>query len=109
METILLAVAAALVGGMAVGLQAPLASLIGQRLGSLESIFIVHLSGALASGLLLAAVKQGGNLGAWRSLPWYALMAGTLGLLVIGDIAHLSITVWQPLCRWDFSFCFLHK
>ena len=49
MESILLIILIGLAGGVAVGLQSPLASMLSQRLGVLESIFIVHLGGALAA------------------------------------------------------------
>jgi bacterial/archaeal transporter family-2 protein len=82
MQLVLVFAAAALIGGIAVGLQAPLASLIGQRLGSLQSVFIVHTSGAVVSGLLLLALRSGGP-GDWRALPWYALLAGVPGIIIV--------------------------
>ncbi len=78
-----------LAGGVAVGLQGPLASLMSQRIGTLESVFIVHLGGAVLAGLFLLAAR-GGNLGAWRTVPWYALAAGIFGLVVLSAV---SITI----------------
>lgn len=72
---------------MAAALQSPMAGIIGERLGLWESIFIIHLGGALASLLPLIWLR-GGHLGEWRSLPWYALIAGAYGLVVIGSIAY---------------------
>jgi len=77
-----------LTGGIAVGVQAPLSSIINQRLGPLESIFIVHLGGALAS-LIPLVIYGGGKLGNWRSVPWYALGAGALGLVVIFSMTYM--------------------
>jgi transporter family-2 protein len=88
MEAILIIIGVGLLGGVAVGLQSPLASLITQRLGPLESVFIVHLGGAIAS-LLPLAVMGGGKLGSWRSLPWYALPAGVFGLVVIMAVSYM--------------------
>ena len=34
---------------------------------------------------------RGGNLGNWRSLPWYALAAGTLGLIVVSGRASFEL------------------
>ncbi|MAS32421.1 MAG: hypothetical protein CL610_00355 [Anaerolineaceae bacterium] len=82
MQPLIVFIIAGLIGGVAVGLQGPLASIIGQRLGSLESVFIVHIGGALASGLLLLGAR-GGNLGQWQTLPWYTLIAGVFGLIVV--------------------------
>jgi transporter family-2 protein len=71
-----------LFGGLAIGLQAPLASIIGQRLGMLESVFIIHLGGLVAATVLLV-LSKGGNIGQWQNVPWYALAAGTLGVILI--------------------------
>ena len=87
MQTVLLVILIGLVGGVAVGLQGPLSSLMSQRIGTMESIFIIHLGGAVAALLPLVAAG-GGNLGHWRSVPWYALVAGAFGLVVIGAISY---------------------
>lgn len=87
MQSILVVMVVALAGGVAVGLQGPLTSLMSQRLGTLESVFIVHLGGTLLAGLLLLAVG-GGDLGAWRTVPWYALAAGSLGLVILSAVSY---------------------
>jgi transporter family-2 protein len=76
-----------LLAGMAVGVQAPLASLIGGRLGMLESVFIVHFGAVIGSGMILA-LQRGGNLLEWRTLPWYTLTAGLMGMVVISAISY---------------------
>ena len=48
MDAIILIILIGLAGGVAVGLQGPLASMISQRLGIFESVFIVHLGGGPA-------------------------------------------------------------
>ena len=88
MDSILLIILIGLAGGIAVGLQSPLASMMSQRLGMLESVFIVHAGGALIA-LIPLLVYGGGKLGQWRSVPWYALMAGVFGLVVIGAISYM--------------------
>ena len=87
MESILLIILIGLAGGVAVGIQSPLASMISQRLGLFESVFIVHLGGALPAFIPLL-IHSGGKLGQWRSLPWYALGAGIFDLIVIGAISY---------------------
>lgn len=87
MSTIFFVILIGLIGGVAVGFQGPLTSLMSQRLGFMESIFIVHAGGAIAAGVPLMMVG-GGRLGAWRSVPWYALGAGILGLVVLGAISY---------------------
>jgi len=88
MEAIILIILIGLAGGVAVGLQSPLASMISQRLGTFESIFIVHIGGALAALIPLLFIG-GGKLGSWRSVPWYTLGAGIFGLVVIGAISYM--------------------
>jgi len=87
MLAIFLIVLVGLLGGVAIGAQAPLASVIGQRLGMLESIFIIHLGGAVAAGAALAFLG-GGRLGAWQSVPPLALAGGVLGVVVIGATVY---------------------
>jgi transporter family-2 protein len=72
--------------GMAIGLQGPLSSMITQKLGSLESVFIIHIGGAIAALIPMAFV--GSRLGEWKSVPWYALAAGSLGLIVISVMGY---------------------
>lgn len=88
MEAILLIILIGLAGGVAVGLQAPMASMITQRLGTFESVFIVHLGGALIA-LLPLLFSGGGKLAQWRTVPWYTLGAGVFGLIVIGAISYM--------------------
>jgi bacterial/archaeal transporter family-2 protein len=88
MQSIVIIILIGLAGGIAVGVQAPLSSMINQRLGPLESIFMVHLGGTLAS-LIPLLIYGGGKLGNWRSVPWYALGAGTLGLVVIFSMNYM--------------------
>lgn len=75
-----------LLGGVAVGLQAPLAGAMGQRVGGTASSFIIHISGAVFSGLWLL-VRGGERIREWRSLPWYMLAAGFFGLILYQTIS----------------------
>ena len=88
MEPIILIILIGLAGGAAVGLQSPMASMISQRLGIFESVFIVHLGGAIIA-LLPLLFYGGGKLSQWRSMPWYTLAAGIFGLIVIGAISYM--------------------
>ncbi len=87
MQTILFVVLVGLAGGVAVGFQGPLTSLMSQRIGTVESVFIVHLGGTIFA-LLPLLLTGGGNLAGWRSVPWYALGAGVLGLPILGAISY---------------------
>ena len=88
MQSIIVIILIGLAGGIAVGIQSPLSSLISQRLGILESIFIIHLGGALIA-LIPLLIYGGGKLGNWRTLPWYALGAGAFGLVVIFSMSYM--------------------
>jgi len=88
LQSIIVIILIGLAGGIAVGVQAPLSSIINQRLGPLESIFIVHLGGALVS-LIPLLIYGGGKLSNWRTVPWYALGAGSLGLVVIFSMTYM--------------------
>lgn len=79
-----------LLGGVAVGLQSPLAGAMGQRLGGVASSLIVHLSGAIFSGLFLF-LRGGEKIRDWHTLPWYMLCAGIFGLLL-----YMTISVTLP-------------
>lgn len=88
MQSIIFIVLIGMMGGIAVGIQAPLSSTISQRLGVMESIFIVHLGGAIAA-LIPLLMYGGGKLGQWREVPWYTLGAGILGLVVIFSMSYM--------------------
>jgi transporter family-2 protein len=88
MESVILIIFIGLAGGVAVGLQGPLASMISQRLGTFESVFIVHVGGALIA-LVPLLFYGGGKLTQWKQLPWYTLVAGAFGLVVISAISYM--------------------
>lgn len=88
MQSIIFIILLGLLGGIAVGIQAPLSSMISQRLGVMESVFIVHIGGAIAA-LIPLLYFSGGKLGQWRSVPWYALCAGIFGLVVIFSMSYM--------------------
>lgn len=83
----MIVVAIGLMGGIAVGTQAPIAGVMGQRIGGASSSLIVHLGGAVASLLLLVA-RRGELIHEWRSLPWYMLGCGVLGLVLYLSLSH---------------------
>jgi bacterial/archaeal transporter family-2 protein len=87
MESVMFIILIGLAGGVAVGLQSPLASMLAQRLGTLESVFIVHAGGALVA--LLPLLVMGSRLAEWRSVPWYTLLAGAFGLVVISAVSYM--------------------
>ena len=89
MDQILIFVFVGLISGMAIGMQGPMASMITQQLGMLESVFIVHLGGVVVSLFPLLLFLGGGKLSQWRDLPWYVFLAGAFGLIVLASISFL--------------------
>ena len=87
MNSAVLAILFALLAGAAVQLQAPMASLMGQKLGMFSSVFIVHIGGALLS-LIPLTLAGGENIREWRTLPWYILLAGAFGLIVVSAMTY---------------------
>ena len=77
----------AVMGGIAVVLQSQFVGLLDQGIGSMESVFITYIGGALLIGLIMLLLR-GGNLGAWQNVPWYALTAGVMGLVIIGTLSY---------------------
>lgn len=76
-----------LIGGAAVGFQGPMGGAISQRVGPLAGSLIVHLGGAVLSGILLLFISGGD----WRelgALPRPYLFAGCLGVIVLSSIAY---------------------
>ena len=83
----------AALGGFAITLQGQFMGTLTERLGTLESVLITYGSGGLAIGLVvlvLAVTGRGGNLTAWRSVPFYTLTTGLLGLLIVGTIGFAA-------------------
>jgi bacterial/archaeal transporter family-2 protein len=77
----------AVIGGVAVTMQAQFMGLMDRHLGTVESVFITYGSGALVVGVVMLLLR-GGNLRAWSTLPWYAFLAGVVGLLIVGAIGY---------------------
>ena len=84
-------VLAGILGGIAVGIQSPIAGSMSQRIGGTASSFIVHVSGAVLSGMLLL-LRGGEQIRNWRSLSWCMLASGAFGLI-------LYLTLSQTLPR----------
>ena len=77
----------AVLGGLAITMQARFMGVLDQRLGTLEGVFIAYMLGA---GIILVPMLcvRGGNLGSWQEVPWYTFTAGALGLVIVGSIGY---------------------
>ncbi len=85
MTALMIVIVFGLVGGFAAGLQGPLASLMARDVGTWGSVFLIHLGGLLGSALILLW-PGASRLSAWREVPWYALVAGLLGLVLLSSL-----------------------
>jgi transporter family-2 protein len=77
----------AAIGGVAITLQGQFMGLMDKGIGTKESVFITYAGGGLVAGLWMLAAR-GGNLKAWTAVPWYALTAGVVGLVIVGAIGY---------------------
>ena len=85
---LVLALIAAL-GGIMVSLQAQLMGIMDRQLGTLESVFITYGLGGVIIGVVML-IHRGGNLTAYTSVPWYALLTGIMGLIIVSTIGYTS-------------------
>ena len=77
----------ATIGGVAVALQGQFMGLMDKNMGTAESVFITYVSGGILAAVAMIA-SRGGNLKAVQSVPWYALSAGLVGLVIVGTIGY---------------------
>jgi transporter family-2 protein len=90
MHSALLIALVGMVGGIAVGLQGPMAGAMSQRVGGAVSSLVIHLGGALCS-LALVLWQSGGQVRHWREISWYMWGAGSLGVVL-----YLTLSVTFP-------------
>ena len=76
-----------LIGGVAVGIQGPIVAEMSRRVGGAAGSFIVHASGAALAGVMLA-LRGGEQIQNWRSLSWYMLGSGALGVILYLTLNH---------------------
>lgn len=79
----------AAIGGIVGTLQAHFMGIMDQKIGTLESVFITYGGGGLIIGLVMLFLG-GGKLESWSTVPWYALSAGALGLIVVGILGFTT-------------------
>ncbi len=89
MSLLIFTVLVATIGGIIVSIQAPLVGILNQRLSTLQSVFVTYFGGGMLA-LALLLLSGGGNWTGWRSVPWYALLAGPLGLVIIGSLSYTT-------------------
>lgn len=88
MAIILPSIILTVVVGLAIASQTQFAGILGQHVGIMGSVFIIHLGGFLVSGIYLL-LAGGGTINAWRTAPWYVLCGGLLGVMIVGGYAFV--------------------
>ena len=87
MQSIGLVVIICLLGGVAVAVQASFAGILSDNVGLVGNGLIVFGGGFLFALVILLFV-QGGQIGNWRSVPWWVYLAGPLGIIIISSIGY---------------------
>jgi len=77
----------AAVGGIAVAVQGQLMGSIDKQVGTLESVFVTYGGGGFLIGIIMILLR-GANLSGLSQLPWYTLLAGPMGLVLIAAIGY---------------------
>jgi len=77
----------ATIGGIACVFQGHLMGIMDQKIGTKESVFITYTGGGVLVALMMLFVR-GGNLSSWPKVPWYALTAGIMGLIIVGSMGY---------------------
>lgn len=88
MSLVVISMILTVIVGLAIATQTQFAGVLGHHVGVMESVFIIHLVGTLVAGAYML-FAGGGNLGLWRAAPWYTLLGGVLGVLIVGGYAFV--------------------
>ncbi|MFK5980789.1 MAG: DMT family transporter, partial [Rhizobiaceae bacterium] len=78
-------VSIAILGGAAVALQGQFMGIMDRKIGTSGALFVNYASGVFVAGVIILLL-QGGALRNLVQVPWYALTAGLLGLVIAGSI-----------------------
>ena len=87
--SMILVVLIGVVGGLAGALQGSFVGIMEAKAGTLVSTFVTYGGGGLAIALTMLAFG-GARLSDLRDVPWWALTAGLMGLVIV---ASLGITI----------------
>ena len=86
MSNTLVVIIIAVLGGLAAVIQAQLNGVMDKGMGTLESVFVTYAVGGVVISVIMLFMR-GGNLAAFHTLPWYVVLAGVCGLIIIGSIS----------------------
>lgn len=83
MSSSILALLIAGLAGITMAVQGSLNAVLGKITGLLEATFIVHLVGLIVVSMLLVAHLGSGDLLQVTRAPWYTLLGGALGVVIV--------------------------
>ena len=83
MSSYLVVIFVAILGGAAAVIQAQLNGVMDKGMGTLESVFVTYVTGGIIIALIMLFMG-GGNLRAFRTVPWYVIFAGVCAVIAIG-------------------------
>ena len=78
----------AIIGGLAITLQGQFMGVMDKNTGTLESVFVTYASGGLLVSIVMFFLR-GGNLVSLKTVPWYVMLSGVLGLVIVGTIGYV--------------------
>lgn len=79
----------ALLGGIAIALQAQFAGVLDTRMGTLDAITVSFVSAGIV--IALARVTAGGiDTSVWKGAPWWAYLVGVLALVIVGTVGFAA-------------------
>lgn len=75
--------------GTAIALQSTVNAVLTRGVGLAPTVFLVHLTGAIALVVPLWLFRQQSHWGAWNTVPWYAYAGGVLGVVIVSGVTYL--------------------
>jgi len=75
--------------GTAIALQSTVNAVLTRGVGLAPTVFLVHLTGAVALVVPLWIFRQHANWSAWHTVPWYAYLGGVLGVVIVSGVTYL--------------------
>lgn len=79
----------ALLGGIAIALQAQFAGVLETRMGTYDALAVSFVSAGVVIGV--ARFTSGGiDLNSWRGAPWWAYLVGVLALVIVGAVGFAA-------------------
>lgn len=88
MSEILLVIVIGIIGGIAVGVQSPVAGAMSARVGAMGASLIIHVGGAIISGIALVLTRPENLQEGWASIPRPFFLAGVFGVILYFTLSY---------------------